>query len=323
VSPDVSIVIVTYKCREAAQACLASIYRTTSGVDFEVIVLDNASEDGTVEMVRSEFPEVRLIPSSENLGFGAGCNQAAAEARGEYVFLLNPDTELHDGAVRHLVEFAREHPENGVYGGRTLRPDGALDPGSCWAAPSVWSLFCFAMLLTSAFRGSRFFDPEVMGGYKRDTVREVDIVTGCLLFVPRAHWEALGGFDLRFFMYGEDADFSLRAREAGLRPIVTPGAVVTHEVGVSSRADGDKLILLSKGKATLLRKHWSGLRLRTGLLLLSAGAGVRALFGSARGRRGGSASAWRDVWRGRRAWLEGYPEPSEGRSRAAAPRPTV
>ena len=322
-SLDVSIVIVTYKCREAARDCLASIYETTSGVDFEVIVLDNASEDGTVEMVRSDFPDVRVIASPENLGFAAGCNAAAAEAGGDFVFLLNPDTVLHDGTVAHLVEFARSRPENGVYGGRTLRPDGELDPGSCWAAPSLWSLVCFATLLTTAFRGSRFFDPEAMGGWKRDSVREVDIVTGCLLFVTRSRWEELGGFDLRFFMYGEDADFSLRARGMGLRPIVTPDAVVTHEVGVSSKAQADKLILLSSGKATLLRKHWHGLRLRAGLFLLAAGAGLRALLGFGRGRWGGSGSAWRDVWRERRRWLAGYPESPEGRPRSPAPHATT
>jgi N-acetylglucosaminyl-diphospho-decaprenol L-rhamnosyltransferase len=323
VSLDVSIVIVTYKCREAARDCLASIYETTKGVDFEVIVLDNASEDGTVEMVRGEFPQARLIASDENLGFAAGCNRAAEEATGDYVFLLNPDTVMHEGTVAHLVDFARAHPENGIYGGRTLRPDGELDPGSCWAAPSLWSLVCFATLLTTAFRGSRFFDPEVMGGWKRDTVREVDIVTGCVLFVTRSHWEELGGFDLRFFMYGEDADLSLRARALGLRPIVTPDAVVTHEVGVSSRAHADKLILLSSGKATLLRKHWRGLRLRAGLFLLAAGAGLRALLGFGHGRWGGSGAAWRDVWRERRHWLAGYPETPEGRPRRPMPPVTT
>jgi N-acetylglucosaminyl-diphospho-decaprenol L-rhamnosyltransferase len=319
VSLDVSIVIVTYKCREAARDCLASIYETTKGVEFEVIVLDKASGDGAVEMVRSEFPQVRLIASPENLGFAAGCNRAAEDAHGDYVFLLNPDTVMHEGTVARFVEFARGRPENGVYGGRTIRPDGVLDPGSCWAAPSLWSLFCFATLLTTAFRGSRFFDPEAMGAWKRDSVREVDIVTGCLLFVDRARWEELGGFDLRFFMYGEDADLSLRAKALGLRPIVTPDAVVTHEVGVSSKAHGDKLILLSSGKATLLRKHWRGLRLRAGLFLLAAGAGLRALLGFARGRWGGSGADWREVWRERRVWLAGYPESPEGRPRTPTP----
>jgi GT2 family glycosyltransferase len=268
-------------------------------VPHEVIVLDNASGDGTVEMVRSEFPEVRLIASDENLGFALGCNRAAEAARGEHVLLLNPDTEAHEGAVENLLAFARANPEHGLYGGRTLDPDGSVNPGSCWGAPTLWSLFCFATLLTSAFKRTRLFDPESLGGWKRDTVREVDIVTGCLLLAPKTLWDELGGFDTRFFMYGEDADLSLRAAALGYRPAITPDAVVTHEIGVSSAAREDKLMLLFRGKATLLRKHWSGLRLRAGLGLISAGIGLRSLI---------SRGPWTQVWRSRADWRAGYPE---------------
>ncbi|HXV33335.1 MAG TPA: glycosyltransferase family 2 protein [Gaiellaceae bacterium] len=304
-SPDVSILIVTYRCRDAARACLASL-RDTVSLPHEIVVLDNASGDGTVEMVREEFPGVRLIASEENLGFALGCNRAAEEARGEYLLLLNPDTVVHEGAVGNLLAFARAHPEHGLYGGRTLDPDGSVNPGSCWGAPTLWSLFCFATLLTSAFKRTRLFDPESLGGWKRDTVREVDIVTGCLLLAPRSLWRELGGFDTRFFMYGEDADLSLRAAALGYRPAITPDAVVTHEIGVSSAAREDKLLLLFRGKATLLRKHWRGLRLRLGLGLLAAGLGLRSLL--SRGG-GGAPSPWTQVWRSRDDWLAGYPEP--------------
>ena len=251
-SPDVSILIVTYRCRDAARACLDSLRGGGDGA-YEIVVFDNASGDGTVEMVRSEFADVRLIASDENLGFALGCNRAAEEARGEFLLLLNPDTVVHEGAVDNLLAFARAHSEHGLYGGRTLDPDGSVNPGSCWGAPTLWSLFCFATLLTSAFKRTRLFDPESLGGWKRDTVREVDIVTGCLLLAPRALWEQLGGFDTRFFMYGEDADLSLRAAALGYRPAITPDAVVTHEIGVSSAAREDKLMLLFHGKTTLLR----------------------------------------------------------------------
>ncbi len=303
-SPDVSILIVTYRCREAARACLESL-RGAGGGRYEIVVLDNASGDGTVEMVRSDFPEARLVASDENLGFALGVNRAAEAARGEYLLLLNPDTVVHEGAVDNLLAFARAHPEHGLYGGRTLDPDGSVNPGSCWGAPTLWSLFCFATLLTSAFKRTRLFDPESLGGWKRDTVREVDIVTGCLLLAPRPLWEQLGGFDARFFMYGEDADLSLRAAGLGYRPAITPDAVVTHEIGVSSAAREDKLLLLFRGKATLLRKHWHGLRLRLGLGLLAAGLGLRSLLSRGRGPQ---PSPWTQVWRSRSDWLAGYPE---------------
>jgi GT2 family glycosyltransferase len=304
VNPDVSILVVTYRCRDAARGCLASL-RETVAVPHEVVVLDNASQDGTVEMVREEFPDARLIASEENLGFAVGCNRAAEEARGKYVLLLNPDTVVHEGAVGALLDFARAHPEHGLVGGRTLDPDGSVNPGSCWGAPSLWSLFCFATLLSSAFKRTRLFDPESLGAWQRDTVREVDIVTGCLLLAPRTLWQELGGFDARFFMYGEDADLSLRAAQLGYRPAITPDAVVTHEIGVSSAAREDKLMLLFRGKATLLRKHWRGTRLRLGLGLLAAGLGLRSLLSRS---RGGQPSPWSQVWRGRSEWLAGYPE---------------
>ena len=306
---DVSILIVTYKCREAARDCLRSIYESTHDLDFEVIVLDNASGDGTADLVRSEFPQARLIALDENLGFAAGTNLAAEAAEGEYLLLLNPDTLVHEGAIAHLVAFARQRPEHGLYGGRTLRPNGTVDPGSCWAQPTLWSLFCFATMLTTAFRGSPVFDPESLGRWQRDSIREVGIVTGCLLLAPRRVWERLGGFDLRYFMYGEDADLAIRAWRAGYRPAITPDAVITHEVGVSSASRPDKLILLLRGKATLLRKHWRSPRRELGLALLLLGVATRALTpASLRGRGGGEPRAWREVWRARSEWLQGYPE---------------
>jgi hypothetical protein len=168
-------------------------------------------------------------------------------------------------------------------------------------------MFCFGTMLNTAFKRSRLFDPESLGGWKRDTVREVGIVTGCLLLAPRAVWHELGGFDLRFFMYGEDADLSLRARRSGLRPAITPDAVVTHEIGVSSATRPDKLILLYSGKATLLRKHWPFGKREAGLALLWLGVGVRALLAAAT-RRGAKSEGWPLVWRERRHWLSGYPE---------------
>jgi GT2 family glycosyltransferase len=308
VAVDVSILIVTYRCREAARECLASVYSGTAGLVREVVVVDNASHDGTVEMVRTEFPQARLIAIDENVGFAAGVNLAAEAAAGEYLLLLNPDTIVHHGAVHNLVAFARQRPEHGLYGGRTLRPDGTLDPGSCYAQPTLWSLFCFATMLTVAFKGSRIFDPELLGRWQRDSVREVGIITGSLLLAPRRVWQQLGGFDSRFFMYAEDADLTLRAIHAGYRPAITPDAEITHAVGVSS-TQPDRLILLFQGKVTLLRKHWRSPRREAGVALVLLGVGVRAVVARLLARRRSARlEAWREVWGARRAWLRGYTE---------------
>jgi GT2 family glycosyltransferase len=306
---DVSILIVTYRCRDEARACLRSIAATAHSLEHEVVVVDNASGDGTAEMVRDEFPEVKLLALDRNLGFAGGVNLAAESAEGEYLLLLNPDTEVHEGAVASLVAFARANPQHGLYGGRTLWPDGRVCAGSCWGQPTLWSLFCFATMLSSVFKGSRLFDPESLGGWERDSVREVGIVTGCLLLAPREVWRRLDGFDTRFFMYGEDADLSMRAWAEGYRPAITPDCVITHEVGVSSESRPDKLMLLMRGKATLLRKHWRGARRGLGLRLLLAGVAVRAFAPTRlRGRHGGQPGAWREVWRRRREWVQGYEE---------------
>jgi GT2 family glycosyltransferase len=314
VTPDVSILIVTYECREAARDCLASIFANSGVASFEVVVLDNASTDGTAAMVAAEFPAARLIPLEENVGFAAGVNRAAAAAEGDFLLLLNPDTLVHEDTLDNIVAFAREQPAYGLYGGRTLDPDGTVHPGSCWGKPTLWSTFCFASMLSTAFKRSPIFDPESLGHWQRDSVREVDIVTGCLLLVRRSLWDELGGFDERFFMYGEDADLALRASRRGLHHVITPDAVVTHEIGVSSSSRADKLVLLLSGKATLVRKHWPAGKRELGLGLLWAGIGLRALMSSARPGHDG-ASKWRSVWHARGSWLKGYADPS-----AASPR---
>jgi N-acetylglucosaminyl-diphospho-decaprenol L-rhamnosyltransferase len=306
VSIDVSALIVTYHCREAARACLESLYEHAGDVALEVIVIDNASGDGTVEMVREEFPQARLLALAENVGFARAVNVAAEEARGEHLLLLNPDTEVHEGMLAAFLAFDAGLSEPAICGGRTLRPDGSLDPGSCWGAPTLWSLFCFATALSSAFKGTRIFDPESLGGWKRDSVRDVDIVTGCLLFVPKELWRDLGGFDPRFFVYGEDADLALRAAAAGVRRMITPDAVVTHEVGVSSATRPDKLVLLFRGKVTLLRKHWGPVKSRLGIALVAGGVGLRAVQARLLGRGGGVASGWPALWRARSEWLPGF-----------------
>lgn len=303
--PEVSVLVVAYECREALRECLRSIERAKGDVALEVVVCDNASTDGTVELLRSEFPEVRLAALPENVGFARGVNRAAELATGDYLLLLNPDTVLHDdGGLARLLAFARSHPEHGLFGGRTLWPDGTLCPGSVWGAPSLWSHACFALALSSAFKGSRVFDPDSLGGWRRDSVRRVGVVTGCLLLVTREDWDALGGFDERFFMYGEDVDLSLRAARAGRPPVLVPAIEITHTVGVSSGSRPGRKTLVMKGKATVVRKH-SGPAGRTlALGLLRLGVGIRALL---------RVDPWPEVWRARGEWLPGYPPAAEPR----------
>jgi len=205
--------------------------------------------------------------------------------------------------------FARAHPSNGIYGGRTLRPDGELEPSSCWALPSPWSLFCFATGLSTVFHRNRLLDPESMGRWPRDTVREVGMVTGCLMLIDRHVWDELDGFDPRFFMYAEEADLCIRAGQRGWRPIITPEATVVHSVGGSSPSKAHTNAWLLRGRATLLHKHWSTPSRQFGLAMLWAGSGLRAALASA--HRGPRSAVWPQAWRERGEWLQGYPAAQE------------
>ncbi len=308
---DVSILIISYNTRTLTATCLDSLHAAPDTVSTEVLVVDNASSDDTVAVLKERYPWVRLIEQPTNLGFARAVNIAASAATGRYVLLLNSDTVVIDDAVGRLVAFAEKHPHHGVYGGRTLAPDRALDPSSCWGAPTLWSHLCFGLGLTTARRGSRLFDPEALGGWQRDNVASVGVVTGCLLLVRRDRFTQLGGLDPRYFMYGEDVDFSLRARAAGYDPVITPEATVVHHSGASSSQHADKTILTLTGKTTLARTHRTGWQRTFCLAMLALGVALRAGLGVAATRAGrgttGNQGSWRAVWQARARWWPGYP----------------
>src|SRR5262245_33862701 len=199
---DLSIVIVSYNTRDLTVACLRSIDAQTQNVGYEVIVVDNDSMDGSAKAIAHEFPHFRLIPLNHNIGFAAANNLATKEARGCRILLLNPDTIILDHAIDNLMAFADQTRSCQLWGGRTLFENGSLDPTSCWRDMSLWSLTCFSFGLTYLAPKSSVLNPESYGDWKRDTVREVDIVTGCFLLIDRQLWERLRGFDPAFFMYG-------------------------------------------------------------------------------------------------------------------------
>ncbi|NQX29244.1 glycosyltransferase family 2 protein [Microbacteriaceae bacterium VKM Ac-2854] len=310
---SLAIVIVSYNTREKTLACIASIPAGGAPTDPHVIVVDNGSADGSAEAIRAAHPHVTVIEAGDNLGFARGVNLGVSHASERFMLMLNPDTLVLDGSFAALIAFALAHPQNGMYGGRTLHPDGTVDPSSCWGAPTLWSLFCYATMLSTAFRSNPILDPESLGRWQRDSVREVPIITGCLVLMERSEYLRIGGLDERFFLYGEDAEFSVRARRAGLRPIVVPDAVIVHDVGASTRDDGGgnsgrKMCMVMAGKATMIRLSWSPPAARAGIALLQAGALVRTGLEAATRRK---RRAWTEVWTRRADWRAGYPHAEE------------
>lgn len=302
---ETTVIVVSYNTRALTLKCLETLYEQTRETEVEVIVFDNASADGSADAVAEAFPQVRLVRSEENLGFAAANNRAAEMAEGKWLLLLNSDTEVWDQAIDRLMGFARANPGNGIYGGRTLFPDGSLNPASCWRQITPWSLFCSATGLTAVLRNVDFFNREAFVGWPRDTVREVDIVVGCFLLIPKDLWMDLGGFDLKYFFYGEEADLCLRARKLGYQPIVTPDATIMHLGGASSSNKAEKIVLLAKARIALIRDHWPKALVPLGVGLYWLWGGLRRLGAQMSGKPE-LVERWQTVWSSRRDWLQGY-----------------
>lgn len=312
--PVLSILIISYNTRDMTLECIRSVFEQTVRTTFEIIVLDNASSDGSAEAMLEEFGDrVRLVRSGENLGFAGGNNAAAEHASGDYLLLLNPDTVVLDGAIDTLVAYAVEHPQAGIWGGRTVFADGSLNPASCWSRQTLWSLTSQALGLSSIFRTSSLFNPEGMGGWDRSGEREVDIVSGCFLLISRELWRRLDGFHPDFFMYGEEADLCLRARTLGARPRVTARATIIHYGGASETVRADKLCRLLAAKTLLVDRHFAGLRRRVGKRLLAAWPLSRmvahCLLAPIRSGSRRGAEIWGQVWAERRLWMRGQFKP--------------
>jgi N-acetylglucosaminyl-diphospho-decaprenol L-rhamnosyltransferase len=308
---SLTVIIVSYNTRTLTLAALRTLHATTRTTAFRTVVLDNASTDGSADAIAAEFPGVEVIRSDENLGFARANNIVAAATSTEWLLLLNPDTECHEGAVDNLMAFAFAHPEAGIYGGRTVFADGSLNIASCWRRITPWSAFCHAIGLTAVFPRTALFDTEAMGGWRRDTTREVDIVVGCFLLIRRDLWNRLGGFDLRYFMYGEEADLCLRARRLGCRPMITPAAEIMHLAGAASASKVGARILVTKARVTLIRDHWPRWQVPLGVGLMwlwgatrITASGLFALTGRRKDKD--RFSYWAEIWQRRAEWLRGY-----------------
>lgn len=305
----VSVIVISYNTEDMTLKALETLYDTTVETDFEVIVLDNASTDNSADRIEKAFPQAKLIRSPDNLGFAAGNNEAAKHAQSEWILLLNPDTECQEGAVDNLMKFADASPNAGIYGGRTIFADGSLNPTSCWRFMTPWSLFTQSVGLSAVFRNSPWINWESYGGWKRDAVKEVEIVTGCFFLIRRSMWEELGGFDLRFFMYAEEADLCYRVHELGLKSMFTPDATIVHHGGASEPVRSDKLVRLLKAKVQFLRKHWTPARSAVGEWLFRLHVVFRifcfstiSLISKSDHHRT-SKKVWTEIWNRRNEWL--------------------
>ena len=253
--PAVSILIVSWNTREVLRDCLRTVYGQMKVVPFEVIVVDNASTDGSVEMVRQDFPQAILRANTTNRGFAAANNQGIGVAQGRYILLLNSDTLVLDGAIDKMVAFADEHPEAAGAACQVLNPDRTWQP-TCFMFPSAPNLLLGALYLNKLFPRNRFFGRERMTWWDGRDVRAVDVVAGCFLLVRREAIAQVGVLDESYFMYGEESDWCYRFHKAGWKVLYSPSAQIVHLGGASSaRVKGPMCLQLRASTLLFVRKH--------------------------------------------------------------------
>jgi GT2 family glycosyltransferase len=239
---DLTVVIVSYNCREVLLQCLESILRSAQDVSFEVHLVDNASTDGTAEAVRARYPWVTLTASPENLGFSRGNNLALREAKTPYVLLLNPDTVVCDHCFDHSIAFLAGHPGAGMVSCRLVTGDGSLDLACRRSFPSAWDGFCRAAGLAACFPRSPLFARYNLTYLDESRPCRVDAVNGAYMMVTRRAMDRVGLLDEDYFMYMEDMDWCWRFGQAGFEVHYDPGCTVTHLKGQSSRTRSTRMI---------------------------------------------------------------------------------
>ncbi|MBX3083375.1 MAG: glycosyltransferase family 2 protein [Anaerolineae bacterium] len=229
---DLSIIIVSWNVRDFLAACLTSIQANSAALDCEVIVVDSASSDDSVEMLRSQFSWVKLLPQAENVGFTKGNNIGLKAAQGRYVLLLNPDTEMIEDALVQMVRYLDAHPDVGIIGPRTQNTDGSPQSTRRRFPTLITAMFDSTWLAPYAPR--RVLDDYYARDVEEMATADVDWVQGSALMTRRVIYEQIGGLDERYVMFSEELDWCKRIRSAGWRTVYLGGARIVHHGGKST-----------------------------------------------------------------------------------------
>ena len=252
--PKLSVLIVTWNVRELLDACLDALQREVQGVAHEVIIVDNASSDGTVTMLRERYPDVRVVANAENVGFPLANNQALRLARGEYVLYLNPDTEVGPGSVRGCIAALDADPMVGMAGCKLVLEDGSIQLECARRPYLLRHLLMEVLYLHMLFPRSRIFGDHLLSWWDHEGERDVDAICGAFMLARREAAMQIGGLPAEVFMYHEDLAFCVRLRRAGWRIRYLGQFSTLHRWRGSSRKSAAKLALLEgEYKLQLLR----------------------------------------------------------------------
>ena len=230
-----SVVIVNYNVKFFLEHCLYSVQRAVADIDAEVFIVDNNSVDGSVQMLKSKFPDFTLIENKENVGFAKANNQAMRIAKGEYILLLNPDTVVEEDTFSKCIEFMDAHLDCGGLGVKMIDGHGKILKESKRGFPTPWASFCKMSGLTSLFPHSKRYAQYYMGHLSYEETNQVDILAGAYMMMRKECLDKVGLLDEDYFMYGEDIDLSYRITLGGYKNYYFPEAEIIHYKGESTK----------------------------------------------------------------------------------------
>lgn len=230
---DISIIIVSWNTKKYLEECLTSLSSIDGNLSVQIIVVDNASSDGTPEMIRAQFPSVTLIETGANLGFARGNNVGMKEANGKYVCLINSDVNVPSDCLPKMYRYMEQEPSIGLLGPSMLGGDGIVHR-SGMRFPTIWNTFLRATTLDAIFKNSTLFGGYLMSDFRFDRTTDMDVLNGWFWMARREALDQVGPLDDRFFMYGEDIDWCKRFHLAGWRVVFYTGAQAVHYGGASS-----------------------------------------------------------------------------------------
>ncbi len=283
---DISIIIVSFNVRYFLESCLYSVYKALEKVEGEIIVADNNSVDGTLQMLEEKFPGVHLIRNAVNTGFAKACNQGIAVASGRYILLLNPDTLIEETTLSKSIRFIDTHPEAGALGVKMIDGKGHFLPESKRALPTPLVAFYKIFGLARLFPGSKIFNRYYMGHLDENQTNPVEVLTGAFMLIRHEILQKTGGLDEDYFMYGEDIDLSYQIMQAGYVNYYFPETTIVHYKGESTKKGSlNYVILFYKAMLIFAEKHFSpqhagliSLLVRPAIYLRAAMSAVKRIF---------------------------------------------
>ncbi len=283
---DLSIIIVNYNVKEFLQNLIHSIEKASTNLTKEIIIIDNASDDGSVDFIKEKFPQIKLIANQTNLGFGKANNIGLKQATGKYILLINPDTLVAEDTFEKMIQFFESNKNIGLAGCKILNPDGTLQLACRRSFPGPWTSFTKVTGLSNLFPNSKIFARYNLTYLDENKSYEVDAISGSFMMMRKEVYEKVGGFDEQFFMYGEDLDLCYRIQKAGYKVFYVHSTQIIHYKGESTkRSSIDETKVFYSAMHLFVKKHLStsflvGMILRSAIFVRSIFAfiGVRRLI---------------------------------------------